>query len=126
MTALLPWGEKTGHGTALWDTGADVTTLGRHFADRLEIVPMMPTDANGDPVTTANMRFLGDATVRLRIGDIVIPYKTVKVMDFDPDGIHQAAGRDLPDMLIGMDIIARGRLTVDSTSGETVLTFELP
>ncbi len=28
--------------------------------------------------------------------------------------------------LIGMDIISQGRLTVDSTSGETVLTFELP
>ena len=28
------------------------------------------------------------------------------------------------DVLIGMDVIASGRFTVDSTGGETVLTFE--
>ena len=30
-----------------------------------------------------------------------------------------------PDVLIGMDMLSTGRLTVDSLSGETVVTFEM-
>lgn len=125
VTVLTPLGERTDAGIALWDTGADSVTLGKHFADRLGIEPMPPMDGDGNPTTTANMRFLGTATARLQIGDIVFPFKRVNVTDFDPDGAQRAAGIELPDLLIGMNIIGLGRLTVDSTSGETVVTFEM-
>ena len=126
VTALTPTGEHTEIGIGLWDTGADYTTLNKYFADKLGIDPMPPMDEDGEPVAAINERYLGTATARLRIGDIQLPMDVVKIVDFDPDGQKRAAGRNIPDVLIGMDIIGQGNFKVESSTGnETILTFEL-
>lgn len=125
VTALTPLGERTMEAIGIWDTGATNTTLNWHFAERLCISPVPPMDDEGEPITTANMRYKGTATARIQIGGMTFAYKTVKVTDFDPDGLQRAAGRNVPDILIGMDVIGQGRFEVDSTSGETVLRFTL-
>lgn len=126
VTVLTVTGERSDVALGLWDTGSSSTSISKRFADRLGIVPMPPMGDDGELITTANIRYLGTATASLQIGDIFIPYKTVKVMDFDPEDIHWNAGETLPDILIGMDIICLGRFEVDSTSGNTVLKFEMP
>lgn len=124
VTALTVTGERSGVALGLWDTGASNTTISKRFADQLGIVPMPPMNNASTPVSTTNTRYLGTATASLQIGDIFIPFKTVMVMDFDPDNTHRNAGETLPDILIGMDIIGRGRFEVNSKGGTTVITFE--
>ncbi len=109
VTVLTVTGERSEIAIGLWDTGSSNTTISKRFADRLGIVPMPPMDNDGEPITTTNIRYIGMVTASLQIGDIFIPYKTVKVMDFDPEDIHWNAGETLPDILIGMDIIASGQ-----------------
>ena len=125
VTALTPTGEHTEIGIGIWDTGASITTIEKSFADKLGIIPIPPMDANGNPVSAINERYLGSATARLKIGDIQLPMSAVKIVDFDPEGKQRAAGRNVPDVLIGMDVIGQGRFEIDSTGDETILTFEL-
>lgn len=124
LTVFLPWGDKCGAAYGLWDTGANKTTISKQFADNIGIVPVPPMDDEGNPITTANVRYIGTVTASLRIGKMLFPCLMVAVNDLDPNGAQREAGNLLPDILIGMDVISQGRFTVDSTSGETVLTFE--
>ena len=124
VTANTPLGERTAMADGIWDTGATNTVIHKRLADRMGIVPMPPLDEDGKPMATVQTNFLGTAAVRLRIGDVSVPYGLVKVSDLDPDGINSSRGFDIPDMLLGMDLINLGRFCVDSTSGETVVTFE--
>ena len=125
LTVSTISGEKTIKALALWDTGASYTTISKAIIDKLGIEPTPPMDDEGEPTTTANMRYLGTTSAKLQIGNISFPYSLFKVMDFDPEGAQHAAGIELPELLIGMDIISQGRFRVDSTSGETILTFEI-
>ncbi len=122
VTVPKPWGEEQMQGFGIWDTGATDTTIGKHFADKLGIMVTPKLDEEGNPLTTAEMRYMGTATIKMRIGEIQTPYFTVKVTDFDPNGERQQS--ELPDFLIGMNIISHGRLEVDCTGGTTVLRFE--
>ena len=124
LTVFMPWGDKSGAAYGLWDTGADKTTISKQFADKLGIVPVPPMDDEGNPITTANVRYLGTVTASLRIGEMIFPCLMVAVNDLDPDGAQREAGNLLPDILIGMDVISQGRFEVDSSSGKTILTFE--
>ena len=126
LTALTPLGERTCVAEyCLWDTGATNTVINRPLAERLDIEPMPPMDDELQPMGTVDSNYLGTVTARLRIGDVLTPFDLFKVSDLDPDGKYAAMGYQIPDMLIGMDIIGRGRFCVDSTSGETVVTFEM-
>ena len=122
VTVPMPWGEERKQGIGLWDTGATNTVIGKHFAEKMGIMVTPKLDEEGNPLTTNDMRYIGTATISMRIGEIQTPYFTVKVTDFNPSGDRPKD--ELPDFLIGMNIISHGRFTVDSTSGETVLTFE--
>lgn len=98
---------------ALWDTGCDVTTISQNLAIRLkaEII-------DGGMVNTAiGTNAAGATVVTITIGDIVVTWLPVRVVKFRND--------DHPDLIIGMDIISQGRFEVDSSSGKTVLTFEI-
>lgn len=125
VTTNTPLGERTDIAEGIWDTGATNTVIHKRLADRMGIVPMPPLDEDGEPMTTVQTNFLGTAAVRLRIGDVSVPYGLVKVSDLDPGGKYSARGFYIPDLLLGMDLINLGRFCVDSTSGETVLTFEI-
>ena len=124
VTVSLPWGERTEQGVGIWDTGATQSSIAKHFADRLGIVAQPPTDDELQPMTVMQTTLQGSTLATIRIGDIVLPHMSLKVVDIDPDGSLMNLGYRVPDFIIGMDVIASGRFTVDSTSGETVLAFE--
>lgn len=122
VTVPKPWGEEQEQGFGIWDTGATDTVIGKHFADKLGIVVTPKLDEEGNPLTTHEMRYIGTTTIKMRIGEIQTPYFTVKVTDFDPNSEQQKS--ELPDFLIGMNIISHGRFEVDCAGGTTVVTFE--
>ena len=126
VTAITPLGERTlTTDKALWDTGATNTVIHIGFANRLGILPMPKMDGEGNMMALSESHHIGTATVRIRIGSAMTPLGVVNVSDFDPDGINSSRGFDIPDMLLGMDVINLGRFCVDSTSGETVVRFEI-
>jgi len=55
--------------------------------------------------------------VHLRLGDIVIPWEQVEVVDYH--------GSLRPDLVIGMTTILKGRLEVAMDGDDIVLTFAL-
>ena len=124
VTVSLPWGEWTEHGVGIWDTGATQSSIAKHFADKLGIVAQPPTDDELQPMTVMQTILQGSTLATIRIGDIVLPHMSLKVVDIDPDGSLMNLGYRVPDFIIGMDVIASGRFTVDSTGDETVVTFE--
>lgn len=124
VTGLTPTGERTDSAEGIWDTGATNTVISKELADRLGIDPIPPMDGEGNPITAHDVRYLGTATIRMRIGEIETPLFRVKVEDFDPNDEVEDK-QELPEFLIGMDWIASGKLTVDSSSGKTVVTFEI-
>lgn len=125
VTALTPTGENTKRADGIWDTGATNTVINKPLADRLGIVPAPPAADELEPMTMTETRYEGRATVRLRIGDVVTPFFHAKVSDLDPDGRKAAMGYEVPEFLIGMDVIASGLLIVDSMGDDTVLRFTM-
>ena len=111
----LGWmGRWSGHQcVALWDTGAECTAISKEVAEKIGAELTDGTSVRG----IDGAREASHTVVNLRIGDIVVPMKLVKVLD--------VSGEDRPDVWIGMDIISMGRFEVDSSSGKTVLTFEI-
>ena len=98
---------------AIWDTGADRTSLDIAIIERLGLrrLDLPPADINtGNGVVKS---YAYEAT--LDMADDWEPFKCT-VWSMPPSGSVQ--------MLIGMDMIGLGRFEVDSTSGETVVTFE--
>ena len=109
-------------GIGIWDTGATDTVIGKHFADKMGMMVTPRMDGDGNPLTANDVRYIGTTTVKMLIGSVQTPYLLARVNDFDPSGERQES--ELPDFMIGMDIICHGRFTVDSTGDETVVTFE--
>lgn len=122
LTVVLPWGEQSVELHGIWDTGATDTVVNRPLLERIGIVAFYEDD--DEPMTLTQVSHAGWVNGRLKIGDVVTPVFPVKVTDFDPDGRLAAMGREVPDVLIGMDVIASGRFEVNSIGDETVLTFE--
>ena len=117
-------GERTAYtDRGLIDTGSNKSAISKRIADELGLEyhkreDMAMNNLNG-------VEYYGDAWAWLQLvndetGERVrTMYFPLSVMDYDPDIDWH------PQVLIGMDIISMGRLTVDSTSDVTVLTFEL-
>jgi len=122
VTAPKPWGDEQRQGIGIWDTGATNTVVNRKLLEKAGIATIHKDD--DEPMTLTAVAYAGWVNGRLRIGNVVTPIFPVKVSDFDPDGRLAAMGHDVPDVLIGMDIIASGRLDVNSIGNETILTFE--
>ena len=99
---------------AIWDTGADRTSLDIGIIERLglrqlDIPPAEIITGNG-----VTLSYAYEAT--LDMADDWEPFKFT-VWSMPPSGSVR--------MLIGMDIIGLGRFEVDSTSGNTILKFEM-
>ena len=118
----LQW-NRVATDNALWDTGAATTTITKELADKIGV----------EPECTVNVGSMGGnskgycAHVNLKLGDVVIPFLRVNVLDLtkrEEEERREGVPYHHPDVWIGMDVICLGRFTVDSTSGETVLTFE--
>ena len=110
---------------ALWDTGAFATTITKELADRLGV----------EPEATVKVGSMGGNTdgycahVNLKLGEVMIPFLRVNVLDLtkrEEEARREGVPYHHPDVWIGMDVISQGRFEVDSSSGKTVLTFEIP
>lgn len=98
---------------ALWDTGSEWTVISKEVAQAVGAELTDGFSVRG----IGGRKDASHAVVNLRIGDIVFPMKPVDVVEINDD--------DHPDVWIGMDIINMGRFELDSSSGKTVLTFEI-
>ena len=106
-------GDRTEMAEGIWDTGNSRTVISQELAERLGI------DTSGERHLRGSSFGQGEATsavVNISIGDDVIPMVEIDVVRF--------ASAEHYDVILGMDVISRGRLEVDSASGVTVLTFD--
>ena len=109
----FPQDRRAYHCKALWDTGASNTTVATNVIKalglrRVNLPPRLISTANGQMLSYAYEACMSLSEKHPPLKMIVweMPQSDVKV-------------------LIGMDIIGRGRLTIDGTSGKTVLNFDL-
>lgn len=107
-----PYRSKVSIGAkALWDTGSRSSCISRKLAKELEL-----------PET-------GRKTVLTPTGSIEVPTHRVDLVLWDELSFSDLEVTEYPlerhdcDILIGMDIISRGKLTIDSTSGKTKISF---
>lgn len=106
-------GDKTETAFGIWDTGNSKTVISSELARRLGIDTTGESHLRG---SSFGQGMATSATVNISIGEDVIPMVEVDVISFASDEHY--------DVILGMDVIARGRFEVDSTNGATVLAFE--
>lgn len=98
---------------ALWDTGAMSTCISANIADKMGLIATDYTRVVG----ANNVPF--DAPlydVQIKMGSYLIPFHRVIGL---PMG-------DEYDLIIGMDIITQGDLSITNYDGHTVVTFRTP
>lgn len=98
---------------AIWDTGAQATTISTALAGLLKLPPMGQTRVHG--VTGLGICSTYLVSIHLPNG-LVIP--ELEVSDC-PEDIGC-------DVLIGMDIIAMGDFAINNFGGNTTFTFRIP
>ncbi len=99
---------------ALWDTGAMCTCISLKLADSLGLQPDDYGWVNG----ANNQPFQAPIySVQLKMGHFSIPY--LRVYGLPMDGQEN-------DVIIGMDVMVKGDLSVTNYEGKTVLTFREP
>lgn len=99
--------------TAFWDTGSTWTAISKQLADKLG-APL--TDSEGVS-GIGSWQQSWQTMVNLRLGDIVIPWEQVEVVDYQ--------GSLRPDLVIGMTTILKGRLEVEADGNDILLTFKM-
>lgn len=99
---------------ALWDTGAMVTCISTKLAYDLGLIAIdetMVVGANNEPFKVSTY------CVQIKMGSFVIPIHNV--VGLPMDGNEHS-------MIIGMDIISKGDLSITNYSGRTVISFRTP
>ncbi len=99
---------------ALWDTGAMVTCISTKLATDLGLSATdetMVVGANNEPFKVPTY------CVQIMMGNFVIPIHNV--IGLPMDGNEHS-------MIIGMDIISQGDLSITNYSGRTVISFRTP
>jgi predicted aspartyl protease len=97
---------------ALWDTGAGMSVISANIVEKLTL------SSAGNGTLTG----IGGA-VRTELYDIsvTLPNKAL----FPLIRAAEWEGSRNYDMLIGMDIISRGKFTIDNGAGKTIFTFNV-
>ena len=99
---------------ALWDTGAEMTCISSALVESLSLKPEDTTKITG----AENKPFDANVySVQLVMGRFVIPHLRVAELSMDNKS-H--------DIIIGMDVIGRGDLTITNYDRKTCLTFRQP
>lgn len=99
---------------ALWDTGASTSCISSHAAQELRLSPTgkikLYTGSGHDLVNT----YLVDITLpnRVRITDLRVCEAKIEDQGFD--------------MIIGMDVICHGDMSISNFDGKTVFSFRMP
>lgn len=104
---------------AVWDTGATGTVISQKVVDNLGLKPS--GKANIEVVGPAGQAQPNRYVANTYLVDLILPNSTlissIRVSDGDPGG---------GDVLIGMDVIQLGDLSVSNFKGRTVISFRLP
>lgn len=98
---------------AVWDTGASNTCISKRIVQSLKIIPIGMSRHNTTSGTVDCMDYVVD--VLLPNG---IALKDVRVSDF-------AGGKNV-DVLIGMDIICAGDMSITNALGKTMMSYRIP
>lgn len=99
---------------ALWDTGAQITCISQKVVDSLGLQPEGTTTITGAEDKPFKTDVYG---VQLVMGNFVIPCLQVAKLPM----VNQKH-----DMIIGMDVICKGDLSITNFNGNTCLTFREP
>lgn len=98
---------------ALWDTGAMSTCISVRLAQAMGLIETDHTKVTG----ANNVPFAAPLyDVQIKMGSYLIPFKRVI-------GLPMC---DEYDLIIGMDIITQGDLSITNYDGHTVITFRTP
>lgn len=99
---------------ALWDTGATCTCIATSVAQQMGLVKVNERELIG----ADNQPFMSDVfCVQLQMGHFII--NNMEVCGIPMDGKSE-------NMIIGMDVITKGDLSVTNYQGQTFLTFREP
>lgn len=109
-----PASKKAVRCEAVWDTGSSVTIVTERLAEALGLrradgVKMMLHAGTGNAMSDGY-----EAWLALQPGEQ--PVKVIVAVMPQPD----------TDVLIGMDVICRGRFEIDATGSDTIMRFEMP
>lgn len=98
---------------ALWDTGSTTTIICPALVEALKLEPIAKEEVK---------HIVGDEEVDVYFLDILLPQKVVmqKVR-----AICLPIQNKLYDIIIGMDIIKKGKFTIESDEENTYLNFEV-
>lgn len=97
---------------ALWDTGASGSVITKNVVDKLGLIP-----TGFGKVYHAN----GESIVNTYLINILLPNQVGVHSLRVTEGILNGS-----DVLIGMDIIARGDFAISNSNGITKFTFQIP
>jgi len=106
--------QEVHHMSALWDTGASCTCISDELAQQWGMSPDNYQDACGMENQVSQYPVY---TIQLSLGHFVIPY--IQVLGLPMKGNEH-------NMIIGMDVMNRGDVTITNKDGQTVLTFRQP
>lgn len=99
---------------ALWDTGAMCTCISETLAAKLGLKPddyNKVSGANNQPFDVPVY------SIQLKMGHFALPY--LRVVGLPMDGQEH-------DVIIGMDVMTKGDLSITNCDGHTILTFREP
>lgn len=99
---------------ALWDTGADRTCISEELAARLGLMVDGQTEVT---VADRNTRLSNEYCVQITMGKFTLPFIRVCELPMQNSG-H--------DVIIGMDFMSQGDLSITNYKGKTILTFREP
>ena len=99
---------------ALWDTGASRTCISDALAASLNLLPDGQTEVT---VADSNTRLSNEYCVQITMGKFTLPFIRVCELPMQNSG-H--------DVIIGMDFMSKGDLSITNYKGKTVLTFREP
>lgn len=114
VNVVVPNTKNANQVKAIWDTGATASVITENVVKALGLIP-----TGMSHVHTAN----GPTIQSTYIVDIVLP-NGLKVRDVTVTGATALSGGC--DVLIGMDIIALGDLSITNHKGCTCMSFRIP
>lgn len=114
ITVLIPNTLTHIKSNAIWDTGASASVITDKVVKQLGLIP-----TGMSVVSTAN----GTVNQPTYIVDIQLP-NNVTVKDVTVTGVAALSGNC--DVLIGMDIINTGDLSITNHNGVTCMSFRIP
>ena len=98
---------------AVWDTGAWISCISQSIIDQFNVTPLDPAVINNHTGLHLTNKYSIDVTI-----DDFITFTDLEVLstNFSKNNIG---------FIIGMDIIQKGNLGIDNSTGHTILTYDL-